>query len=54
MFNVHFYDCFMLQRNAVSQDNETFKKLQELMTPRDPFYKPDAKSPDGDAQSLAG
>lgn len=43
-----------INRNAVKPDNETFKKLVELVTPRDPFYKPEAKSPDGEQQSLAG
>ncbi|XP_070537418.1 leucine-rich repeat-containing protein 71-like isoform X43 [Ptychodera flava] len=43
-----------LNKNAISPSNDAVSKLQELMTTRDPFYKPPSQSPDGDSQSHGG
>ncbi|XP_071788272.1 leucine-rich repeat-containing protein 71-like isoform X16 [Asterias amurensis] len=43
-----------LGRNPIRADSEAYQKIQDLMLTRDPFYKAQAKSPDGDTQSLAG
>jgi hypothetical protein len=43
-----------LSRNPIRADSEAYQKLQDLMLTRDPLYKLQAKSPDGEAQSLAG
>ncbi|XP_038058508.1 leucine-rich repeat-containing protein 71-like isoform X30 [Patiria miniata] len=43
-----------LGRNPIRADSEAYQKLQDLLLTRDPFYKPQAKSPDGEVQSLVG
>lgn len=42
-----------IQRNSFSEEHSAYVKLQELMVPRDPMYKPESKSPDVDMQSVA-
>ncbi len=39
-----------LQKNKIPVDSEHLQKLNDLMTTRDPFYKPQAKSPDQESQ----
>jgi len=42
-----------IQRNSFSEEHSAYVKLQELMVPRDPMYKPESKTPDVDMQSVA-
>lgn len=41
---------FRLQGNKFSEDYTPYKKLEESMLPRDPFFKPTPKSPDVESQ----
>uniref|UniRef100_H2XUT3 Leucine-rich repeat-containing protein 71 n=1 Tax=Ciona intestinalis TaxID=7719 RepID=H2XUT3_CIOIN len=41
-----------IQRNAVSEQHPTYVKIQETMVTRDPTYKPEAKTPEDDIQSV--
>uniref|UniRef100_F6QN98 Leucine rich repeat containing 71 n=2 Tax=Ciona intestinalis TaxID=7719 RepID=F6QN98_CIOIN len=43
-----------IQRNAVSEQHPTYVKIQETMVTRDPTYKPEAKTPEDDIQSVVG
>lgn len=40
----------LLQGNKFSEDYTAFKKLEEIMMPRDPFFKAPPKSPDTESQ----
>uniref|UniRef100_H2YK79 Leucine-rich repeat-containing protein 71 n=1 Tax=Ciona savignyi TaxID=51511 RepID=H2YK79_CIOSA len=43
-----------LQRNTISEQHPIYVKIQETMVTRDPYYKPEVKTPDDDLQSVVG
>lgn len=49
MDSAHELFFFYFQKNNIPLGNDNFKKLNDLMLPKDPFYKPSMRSPETEA-----
>jgi len=41
----------IFQKNRISPGHELVTKMNDIMLPKDPFYKPPPQTPDGESNS---